>query len=106
MSAASSLAVTRYELKKLSTTRTWKDMESMTTDDEFYEIYRMNRESFSILLRKVKAEPAFIDYSSHMCRRHDLEPVEGEIKLAIALRVLAGSTRHIDISQIYGRSRS
>lgn len=101
-----SLAVASYELKKLTTRRTWEEMEDMTNDDEFYEIYRMNRQSFFTLLQKVSEVPDFKKYDTQMCLRQDLEPVEDEIKLAIALRTLAGSTRVIDLAQIYGRSKS
>ena len=101
-----SLAVASYEFKKLSTRRTWADMEDMTNNDEFYEIYRMNRQSFFSLLQKVRLVPDFEAYGAEMCLRQDLRPVEDEIKLAIALRVLAGSTRRIDVAQIYGLSKS
>ena len=101
-----SLSVASYELKKLITTKTWQYMEDTTNDGDFYETYRMNRQSFYRLLAKVSQVPNFVQYGSDMCRRHDLEPLDDEIKLAIALHVLSGSTRIIDVARIYGRSKS
>jgi hypothetical protein len=81
----------------------WEKRLASLTDAEFKRTYRMSKETFNMVLEKIRSEIEAVNPNK---ARGDLHgPVPAELVLSMTLRYLAGGS-YLDIYQMHGVGRS